>query len=53
LLPRGSTRPVDEGRHLHLSAASGKLKHTHFANTVIRSVKRMTIKQAYALMFRE
>ena len=29
---------------------SGKLKHTHFANTVIRSVKRMTYKQAYALM---
>ena len=32
---------------------SGKLKHTHFANTVIRSVKRMTYKQAYALMFED
>jgi ribonuclease R len=34
-------------------AAGGKLKHTAYANTVIRSVKRMTYKQAYALMFED
>ena len=33
--------------------ANGKLKHTAYANTVIRSVKRMTYKQAYALMFED
>lgn len=30
---------------------SGRIKHTAFANTVIRSRKRLTYKQAYALMF--
>ncbi|HKB58307.1 MAG TPA: RNB domain-containing ribonuclease, partial [Lacunisphaera sp.] len=34
-------------------AASGRLKNTEFANTVIRSVKRMTYKQAFALMFED
>ncbi|MEO6992119.1 MAG: RNB domain-containing ribonuclease [Lacunisphaera sp.] len=34
-------------------SASGKLKHTEYANTVIRSFKRMTYKQAYALMFED
>jgi ribonuclease R len=34
-------------------AASGRLKDTAFANTVIRSVKRMTYKQAFALMFED
>jgi ribonuclease R len=32
---------------------SGRLKHTEYANTVIRSFKRMTYKQAYALMFED
>ncbi len=32
-------------------STSGQLQHTAYANTVIRSVKRMTYKQAYALMF--
>jgi ribonuclease R len=32
-------------------AQSGKLKDTTFANTVIRSRKRLTYKQAYALLF--
>ncbi|HEY0946621.1 MAG TPA: RNB domain-containing ribonuclease [Opitutaceae bacterium] len=30
---------------------SGRLKHTSFANTVIRSLKRLTYRQAYALLF--
>ena len=34
-------------------STSGRLKETVFANTVIRSVKRMTYKQAYALMFED
>ncbi|MBA4137670.1 MAG: 3'-5' exonuclease, partial [Opitutus sp.] len=34
-------------------SASGKLKRTQFANTVIRSRKRLTYKQAYALMFED
>jgi len=34
-------------------SASGRLKHTEYANTVIRSFKRMTYKQAYALMFED
>jgi ribonuclease R len=34
-------------------AASGKIKHVEFANTVIRSRKRLTYKQAYALMFED
>ena len=34
-------------------AANGRLKETAFANTVIRSVKRMTYKQAFALMFED
>lgn len=34
-------------------AASGRIKHTEFANTVIRSRKRLTYKQAYALMFED
>ncbi len=33
--------------------ANGRLKHTAFANTVIRSTKRMTYKQAFALMFED
>ena len=33
--------------------AAGKLKETAYANTVIRSVKRMTYKQAFALMFED
>jgi ribonuclease R len=33
--------------------ASGRLKETAYANTVIRSVKRMTYKQAFALMFED
>ncbi|MDI1337829.1 MAG: RNB domain-containing ribonuclease [Lacunisphaera sp.] len=33
--------------------ASGRLKATEFANTVIRSTKRMTYKQAFALMFED
>ncbi|MDB6115117.1 MAG: rnr [Lacunisphaera sp.] len=33
--------------------AAGKLKATEFANTVIRSIKRMTYKQAFALMFED
>jgi ribonuclease R len=32
-------------------SSSGKIKHVTFANTVIRSVKRLTYKQAYALLF--
>ncbi len=32
-------------------AQNGKLKDTTFANTVIRSRKRLTYKQAYALLF--
>jgi len=32
-------------------AQNGKLKETTFANTVIRSRKRLTYKQAYALLF--
>lgn len=32
-------------------AKNGRLKETTFANTVIRSRKRLTYKQAYALMF--
>ena len=32
-------------------AKNGRLKDTSFANTVIRSRKRLTYKQAYALMF--
>ncbi len=31
--------------------AAGRLRHTEFANTVIRSRKRLTYKQAYALLF--
>ena len=34
-------------------SASGRLKHTEYANTVIRSFKRMTYKQAYALIFED
>jgi len=34
-------------------SASGRLKNTAYANTVIRSFKRMTYKQAYALMFED
>ncbi|HEY4247698.1 MAG TPA: RNB domain-containing ribonuclease [Lacunisphaera sp.] len=34
-------------------SASGRLKHTEYANTVICSIKRMTYKQAYALMFED
>jgi len=30
---------------------AGRIKHTAFANTVIRSRKRLTYKQAYALLF--
>ncbi len=30
--------------------ASGQLKHTAYANTVISSIKRLTYKQAYALL---
>ncbi len=33
--------------------AGGRLKQTEFANTVIRSAKRMTYKQAFALMFED
>ncbi len=33
--------------------ANGRLKQTAFANTVIRSTKRMTYKQAFALMFED
>ncbi|WP_438483443.1 ribonuclease R family protein [Oleiharenicola lentus] len=33
--------------------AKGRLKDTQFANTVIRSVKRLTYKQAFALMFED
>lgn len=33
--------------------SGGKLKRTQFANTVIRSRKRLTYKQAYALMFED
>jgi ribonuclease R len=33
--------------------ASGRLKDTAYANTVIRSVKRLTYKQAFALMFED
>src|SRR5207247_2132793 len=32
-------------------AKNGKIKETTYANTVIRSRKRLTYKQAYALMF--
>ncbi len=32
-------------------SSGGRLKHTAFANTVIRSRKRLTYKQAYALLF--
>lgn len=32
---------------------SGRLKETAFANTVIRSIKRLTYKQAFALMFED
>lgn len=34
-------------------SAQGKIKTVEFANTVIRSVKRLTYKQAYALMFED
>jgi ribonuclease R len=34
-------------------SSSGKLKDTQFANTVIRSTKRLTYKQAFALMFED
>jgi ribonuclease R len=34
-------------------AKNGKLKDTTYANTVIRSRKRLTYKQAYALMFED
>ena len=34
-------------------AKNGRLKDTTFANTVIRSRKRLTYKQAYALMFED
>lgn len=34
-------------------AANGRLKDTQFANTVIRSTKRLTYKQAFALMFED
>jgi ribonuclease R len=34
-------------------AKNGRLKETSFANTVIRSRKRLTYKQAYALMFED
>ncbi|HEY0862593.1 MAG TPA: RNB domain-containing ribonuclease [Lacunisphaera sp.] len=34
-------------------AANGRLKGTEFANTVIRSRKRLTYKQAFALMFED
>jgi ribonuclease R len=34
-------------------AANGRLKDTAFANTVIRSTKRLTYKQAFALMFED
>ncbi|MSU46867.1 MAG: RNB domain-containing ribonuclease [Lacunisphaera sp.] len=34
-------------------AVNGRLKETAFANTVIRSVKRLTYKQAFALMFED
>ncbi|MFI5337623.1 MAG: ribonuclease R family protein, partial [Opitutales bacterium] len=33
--------------------ASGRLKHTEYADTVIRSRKRLTYKQAYALLFED
>ena len=33
--------------------SAGKIKHATYANTVIRSFKRMTYKQAYALMFED
>ena len=34
-------------------SAAGKMKQVEFANTVIRSRKRLTYKQAYALMFED
>jgi len=34
-------------------SSGGRLKRTQFANTVIRSRKRLTYKQAYALMFED
>ncbi len=34
-------------------SSGGKLKHTAYANTVIRSSKRLTYKQAYALLFED
>jgi len=34
-------------------SSGGRLKKTEFANTVIRSIKRLTYKQAYALMFED
>lgn len=34
-------------------SAAGRLKHAEFANTVIRSRKRLTYKQAYALLFED
>lgn len=34
-------------------SSGGRLKKTEFANTVIRSFKRLTYKQAYALMFED
>jgi ribonuclease R len=34
-------------------SAAGKIKQVDFANTVIRSRKRLTYKQAYALMFED
>jgi ribonuclease R len=34
-------------------SSGGRIKHTQFANTVIRSRKRLTYKQAYALMFED
>ena len=33
--------------------ANGRIKQTEFANTVIRSRKRLTYRQAYALMFED
>ncbi|HWA27613.1 MAG TPA: RNB domain-containing ribonuclease [Lacunisphaera sp.] len=32
---------------------NGAIRHVEYANTVIRSVKRLTYKQAYALMFED
>ncbi len=38
---------------LFIFTRSGAIKHVEFANTVIRSRKRLTYKQAYALMFED